>query len=82
MGRTAIPAEQDGEELAASPRRAAAAIAVTLIATGLVVLPVLAALGVWSDSFGRLATGFAGLVAVVGGVKLAGAAWGAVAAVD
>lgn len=82
MENTAFSAEQAGEQVAASRGRAAAAIGVVLFATCAAALPVLAALGLWSDSFGRLATGLASLVALVGGVKLAAAAWGAVASID
>ena len=86
-GGTAIPAEialaageaADGEEVVAlaGPGRVAALVAVVGVAVGLAVLPALIGLGLGPSSFWeRVAAGLGGLVAVVGGVKLAAMAVG------
>ena len=77
MERIAVPAESvidDGERVAASPGRAAAAIVVLVLSAVMAVLPGLTALGLWADPAGRLAAGLASLVAVFGVVRLAAAA--------
>ncbi|HKW70487.1 MAG TPA: hypothetical protein VJP81_07870 [Candidatus Dormibacteraeota bacterium] len=84
--RIAIPSEsligQAGDEVAASRGRAAAAIAVLGLAAGVAALPAVVALGAGTETLARMAVGLGSLVVVVGGVKLAAAAWGAAASID
>lgn len=74
--------DREGDELAASHGRVVAALVVTLLAAGLAALPVVIALGVLSESTGRLAAGIASVAAVIASLKLVAAAWGAVASID
>ena len=87
--RTAIPAQfglgldsdADVEEdvAAAQPGHAAAAIAVLGMAVGLAVLPGLIGFGLLPGRGGQVAAALGGLVAVVGGTKLAGVTFSAAA---
>ncbi len=81
MDRTAVSLIDDGEGVAASPGRVIALVAVLTMSALVAVLPVLVALGIWTDT-PLPAVGVASLVAAFGGVKLAAAAWGVAASIE
>jgi hypothetical protein len=77
--RTAIPAEipeeMEGEVAAATLARSLATLAVLAAVVALALLPALVAVGLASGGLTSMAIAAGGLVAVVGGGKLAVLAW-------